>query len=348
MADQQFDYPTVFSEPALSEEFLTRFDGFAATVQTHDGTPAFSEQTRIELAKALHHTGAAPRVFTLDSAGELLAVLVAVPPAGGGTGNDDSPGVIEAAVHPSARGAHLGPQFFERAIAALGSAATHYNLWVHGSAQDTGIESPANTLAKAEGFAPVRVLYKMVLPLDKQTRQRLVEACDAHQLPEQLIMRTYTASDEQPWLAVNAQAFIHHPEQGRLTLADMRERTGADWFRPEGFFIASERKSPGSIVAFTWTKIPRGQLATALTPAGEIYVVGVSPQAQGGGLGRTLVVRALAYLALASNENSVPLRSAELYVDADNTAAVRLYESLGFAVATIDRMYAPNRSLTES
>ena len=83
--------------------------------------------------------------------------------------------------------------------------------------------------------------------------------------------------------------------------------------------------------------------ATALSPAGEIYVVGVSPSAQGGGLGRTLVLRGLAYLALAHDEHNVPLRSIELYVDADNTPAVALYESLGFAVATIDRMYAPAR-----
>ena len=170
-----------------------------------------------------------------------------------------------------------------------------------------------------------------------------MEASDARQLPDDLLLRTYTRDDEQPWLRVNAQAFAHHPEQGRLTLADLRERTGADWFRPEGFFIASDRENPSSIAAFTWTKIPRSQPATALSPAGEIYVVGVSPSAQGGGLGRTLVLRGLAYLALAHDEHNVPLRSIELYVDADNTPAVALYESLGFAVATIDRMYAPAR-----
>ena len=85
---------------------------------------------------------------------------------------------------------------------------------MHGSAQDTGIESPANALAKAEGFKPVRVLYKMVLPLDPQTRENLVEASDARQLPDDLLLRTYTRDDEQPWLRVNAQAFAHHPEQG--------------------------------------------------------------------------------------------------------------------------------------
>ncbi len=75
--------------------------------------------------------------------------------------------------------------------------------------------------------------------------------------------------------------------------------------------------------------------------SGEIYVVGVNPQAQGGGLGRTLTLRALAYLACAEDENGEPLRAIDLYVDADNTAAYSLYTSLGFGVATVDRMYAP-------
>ena len=83
-------------------------------------------------------------------------------------------------------------------------------------------------------------------------------------------------------------------------------------------------------------------------PAGEIYVVGVSPNAQGGGLGRTVTLRALAYLALASDENGEPLHAIELYVDADNAPALKLYESLGFAVATVDRMYAPERGSGKS
>ena len=83
-------------------------------------------------------------------------------------------------------------------------------------------------------------------------------------------------------------------------------------------------------------------------PAGEIYVVGVSPNAQGSGLGRTVTLRALAYLALASDENGEPLHAIELYVDADNAPALKLYESLGFAVATVDRMYAPKRGSGKS
>jgi len=209
------------------------------------------------------------------------------------------------------------------------------------SATDTGIESPDHAFATLHGFEPVRVLYKMVLPLDAQTREELVERSDARTLPENLRMRTFTGADEFPWLRVNAAAFAHHPEQGKLTLADLRERTGSPWFRPEGFFIASEVDDDSAIAAFTWTKIPTGQEQGELSPSGEIYVVGVNPQAQGGGRGRPLTLRALAYLACAEDENGEPLRAIDLYVDADNTTAYSLYTSLGFGVATVDRMYAP-------
>ena len=327
----------VYAEPQLTEELLERFDSFAQAVAKHDGVSAFSEQTRIELSKALREsTLTPPRFFVAEDNGTLAAVFVALTPA-----HDEDTGVIEAAVAPEYRGRGAGSAFFDHAVRQLGEDAVRYRLWVHGSATDTGIESPAHAFATLHGFEPVRVLYKMVLPLDAQTREELVERSDARTLPENLRMRTFTGADEFPWLRVNAAAFAHHPEQGKLTLADLRERTGAPWYRPEGFFIASEVEDDSAIAAFTWTKIPTRQEQGELSPSGEIYVVGVNPQAQGGGLGRTLTLRALAYLACTEDENGEPLRAIDLYVDADNTAAYSLYTSLGFGVAPVDRMYAP-------
>jgi mycothiol synthase len=57
---------------------------------------------------------------------------------------------------------------------------------------------------------------------------------------------------------------------------------------------------------------------------GEVYVIGVSPVAQGMGLGKVLTLKGLHYL------RSRGLREVILYVESDNEPAKAVYEGLGF------------------
>jgi mycothiol synthase len=66
---------------------------------------------------------------------------------------------------------------------------------------------------------------------------------------------------------------------------------------------------------------------------GEIYIVGVSPQAQGRGLGRELVVCGLDHLYRTGSTTGM------LYVDGDNKAAMWLYSELGFRPVRANRQY---------
>jgi mycothiol synthase len=62
-------------------------------------------------------------------------------------------------------------------------------------------------------------------------------------------------------------------------------------------------------------------------------VLGVRPGTQGGGLGKSLTTIGLRHLAAQG------LPTAMLYVDADNKAAVSVYERLGFTTYETDLMY---------
>ena len=65
-------------------------------------------------------------------------------------------------------------------------------------------------------------------------------------------------------------------------------------------------------------------------PIGEVYVLGIDPDAQGMRLGRALTDLGLAHLRARG------LSRVLLYVEEDNTAAVSLYERSGFTRHTID------------
>jgi mycothiol synthase len=135
-------------------------------------------------------------------------------------------------------------------------------------------------------------------------------------LPAGVALRAFVpGEDEAAVVAVNDRAFSWHPEQRRWDTGELVVREAQPWFDPKGLLLAVD--PAGRLLGFHWTKVhPNG--------LGEIYVLAVDPDAQGTGLGATLTVAGLAYL----RERGV--RQAMLYVESDNTAALRTYHKLGF------------------
>jgi mycothiol synthase len=212
---------------------------------------------------------------------------------------------LDLVVRPDARGAGLG---HELASVAASSTTEALTAWSHGN------HPAAAALAATLGFDRVRDLWVMRRPL---------EDLPAVQDVDGVVVRPFEVGrDEDAWLALNAEAFAHHPEQGRTTRADLEERKAEPWFDPAGFFMAWRGDE---LVGFHWTKVHEGS-----PRHGEVYVVGVSPRAQGGGLGRMLTLTGLHHLARLGLDEVV------LYVESDNAPAVRVYERLGFTHAPED------------
>jgi mycothiol synthase len=221
------------------------------------------------------------------------------------------PPAAELVVHPRFRhhghGRALG-------LALLEESGRRMRLWAHGG------HPAARHLAQSLGLTLFRELRQLRRPLTG------VDLPWAQRLPPGVRVRSFRPDvDDEAWLALNAAAFAHHPEQGSLTQRDLDDRKAEPWFDPRGFFLAER---DGKLIGFHWTKVHSAQ------QLGEVYVVGIDPAEQGSGLGKALTTIGLRYLAY---DRSMP--EAMLYVDADNAAAVAVYERLGFRTHETDLMY---------
>lgn len=241
--------------------------------------------------------------------GESVLGYLNLAPAGDGT-----PAMAELVVHPEARRRGIGASMIGTGLPAGGSDT---RIWAHGNL------APARATAEALDLAVVRELWQM---------RRSLADLPPTPAPAGVRISTYSGpADDGELLRVNNAAFAWHPEQGGWTDADIAERRAESWFDPAGLFLAYDETS-GDLLGFHWTKTHSDTL-------GEVYVVGVDPSTQGRGLGAALTLTGLHHLA---HRLAAPGRDAEvmLYVESDNTAAVKTYRRLGFEVATVDAAYS--------
>jgi mycothiol synthase len=277
----------------------------AADAESADGVPPLGEQVRRELGgdRTEHMLATGPE-------GSLLGYLNLAP------GRDGAEAMAELVVHPRARRRGVGSAMIAAAVARCDGRV---RFWAHGTLP------AARAVAAERGLVAVRELMQMRRPL----RDDLPEAPAA----QGVSIRPYAGTDSHPeLLRVNNAAFSWHPEQGGWTASDLTERLSAPWFDPDGLFLAYD-DAVGSLLGFHWTKVHDERV-------GEVYILGVDPAAQGRGLGRTLTLTGLRHLASRLGGAEDP--EVILYVEADNTAAVATYRSLGFTEAAVDTAYAPH------
>ncbi|MET3920377.1 mycothiol synthase [Arthrobacter sp. UYEF20] len=316
------NWPVFVAKGAADEQLLRDVKVLVAAAEESDGNPPLSEQTLVTLRAA--DTAATEVTNTVLT----LALYCPDEKSDAATGQDlagfavvveepDGTGVLEVAVHPSYRNQGVADRLVRELRNTRGFAGL--KAWSHGN------HEAAAELAARYGYGPFRELWKMRLTT------AAAELPDVA-LPEGVTVRAFVPGrDEDAWLAANRAAFAHHPEQGNMTRADLDARMAEAWFDPAGFLLAADPR--GRLLGFHWTKVhPRHGGHPAI---GEVYVVGVTPAAQGTGLGKALTVAGIRHLQQQG------LHAVMLYVYADNIPAVSLYRRLGFTRWDVDVMYAP-------
>lgn len=287
-----------------------------AAATDRDGVSPLSEQGRLALEGRSGHRPTHVLAYASEPDGPAARRLV-----GYAQLDEDA---AELVVDPDHRRAGVGSRLLE----ALPPGT---RVWAHGD--DEG----ATAFARAQGMETVRELFVL------GRRFAGNPPLDDVRLPPGLVARAFRPGrDEDEWLRVNALAFAHHPEQGRLTRADLDARTAEGWFDPAGLILVVPQDDPDRVAGFHWTKVHADGKGGAHGSAGdevergtgEVYVVGVDPAYQGRGLGRPLTLLGLHHLQQVGVDDVI------LYVDGDNPAALKVYRGLGFTTRSVDRMYA--------
>jgi mycothiol synthase len=308
-------HPVAARTEQLTADEVREVLALAQAAGDTDGAYPLSEHVVLHL----RHGGDAPAVHLLarDHDGALAGY------AHLDTTDEVEGASAELAVHPLRRRHGLGRALVRAAMDVTDKTDPRgrLRLWAHGDHPSAG------ALALSLGFVRARVLLQM--------RRSLYAPLLEPKLPEGVALRPFRpGQDDEAWVKLNARAFADHPDQGRWTVRDLRLRMAEPWFDADGFLLAVA--ADGRLLGFHWTKVhgARGHHHEHQhEPIGEVYVLGVDPDAHGTGLGSALTVAGLRYL------RGRGLDQAMLYVDESNVRAVALYTRLGFARWSTDVSY---------
>lgn len=282
--------------PVAPEEDLPALDRLFDLIAVSDGHRPIGEHKYLDLVHP-DPDGQAGLVASVD--GEIVGyVAVGRPP-----GTDMC--AMELALHPL----HRRQQVIETLLhAGMGQVVdecggSSVRIWV---------------------FQPhyAETLHDMGFTVERELRQlrRSLPYPEDPAVPDDVHIRGFRVGhDEDTWIEVNNAAFAEHPENGAWNREHLADRMRQPWFEAEGVRMAwvGER-----LAGFCWTK--------RHDEMGEIFVIGVHPDFQGRSLGRLLMVEGMRSMAERG------MTTVMLYVDAGNTAAMSLYESMGFHLDHVD------------
>jgi mycothiol synthase len=299
------DVRALRDQPGVDEAAIAR--DLAHRSERRDEHPALGDA----VWRDLDRPAAASMGFAAFVEGRAVGYLRSTPRDGGGAFD------LSMTVDPDHRDDAVPGMLLDAGLAhARAQHAAQASVWVFGADVDS------DALARGRGLQVERELWQMRVPLP---------LAESPRWPAGTSPRAFRPGrDEDEWLGVNNRAFADDPDQGGWDRATLDQRIAEPWFEPEGFLVVDDGRR---MLGFCWTKIHPSSPPHEPHALGEIYVIGVDPDAQGRGLGRALVVGGLDHLHRRG------IAVGMLFVDAANTAAVGLYRALGFVTSRIDRAY---------
>ena len=204
--------------------------------------------------------------------------------------------VLEAAVLPGHRRG-VGPLLLQRATehaASIGAIAVHFPV--------AESDRVARTLLERRGFSQVRRFLRLSL------RRKQVAGPEA---PPPL--RPFMSGEEAELVRIQNLSFAGSWGFKANTEEEIGYRLGLNCCSPEGvlFALIDER-----VAGYCWTRELQGK--------GEIWMLGVDPACRTRGVGRALLLKGIHHLRQRG------FLQVDLTVDAENTGAISLYDSVGF------------------
>lgn len=145
-----------------------------------------------------------------------------------------------------------------------------------------------------------------------------------------IVIRPFRKGEEALLADVQNRSFDGHWGFNPNTPEDISFYLNLFRTRPEDIIFCLRGESP---VAYCWTTGNFDEKDGLDYGTGRIHMIGVTPEFRGQGLGR---VALLAGLARLEEKGASKI---ELTVDEQNTAAIKLYKSMGFKKAAISNWY---------